>query len=147
MNRCEMVQAEQMIAYHDAEWGVPVHDDRTLFEFLILEGVEAGLSWSTILKKREAYRMAFAGFDPAKLAASMTPKSPAAGECRHRAQPPEDRSGDPQCAQACWRSRRNSGRWTHFSGGTWMVGLSKTRGNRWPNCRPVPPNPTRWART
>jgi DNA-3-methyladenine glycosylase I len=69
MNRCEWAQAEQMIAYHDAEWGVPLHDDRTLFEFLILEGAQAGLSWSTILKKREAYRQAFDGFDPVKVAA------------------------------------------------------------------------------
>jgi DNA-3-methyladenine glycosylase I len=55
-------------AYHDEEWGVPVHDDRVLFEFLILEGAQAGLSWSTILAKRAAYREAFAGFDPAKVA-------------------------------------------------------------------------------
>ncbi len=54
--------------YHDEEWGVPVHDDRTHFEFLILEGAQAGLSWSTILNKREAYRKAFAGFDPKKVA-------------------------------------------------------------------------------
>ena len=52
------------VAYHDEEWGVPVYDDRTLFEFLILEGAQAGLSWSTILKKREGYRAAFEGFDP-----------------------------------------------------------------------------------
>jgi DNA-3-methyladenine glycosylase I len=57
-----------MIAYHDAEWGVPQHDDRVLFEFLILEGAQAGLSWSTILAKREAYRKAFSGFDPGKVA-------------------------------------------------------------------------------
>lgn len=57
-----------MIAYHDTEWGVPQHDDRVLFEFLILEGAQAGLSWSTILAKREAYRKAFSGFDPAKVA-------------------------------------------------------------------------------
>jgi DNA-3-methyladenine glycosylase I len=56
------------IRYHDEEWGVPVHDDRRLFEFLILEGAQAGLSWSTILNKREGYRKAFAGFDPAKVA-------------------------------------------------------------------------------
>ena len=55
-------------AYHDDEWGVPEHDDRRLFEFLILEGAQAGLSWITILRKREAYRRAFAGFDPAKVA-------------------------------------------------------------------------------
>jgi len=56
------------VAYHDEEWGVPVYDDRTLFEFLILEGAQAGLSWSTILKKREGYRAAFDGFDPAIVA-------------------------------------------------------------------------------
>jgi DNA-3-methyladenine glycosylase I len=56
------------VAYHDLEWGVPVREDRTLFEFLILEGAQAGLSWSTILKKREGYRRAFAGFDPAEVA-------------------------------------------------------------------------------
>jgi DNA-3-methyladenine glycosylase I len=55
-------------AYHDEEWGVPVHDDRVFFEFLILEGAQAGLSWETILKKRDAYREAFAEFDPAKVA-------------------------------------------------------------------------------
>ncbi len=53
-----------MIAYHDQEWGVPLHDDNKLFEFLCLEGAQAGLSWSTVLKKREAYRLAFSGFDP-----------------------------------------------------------------------------------
>ena len=68
MSRCAWAQTEQMIPYHDAEWGVPVHDDRTLFEFLVLEGAQAGLSWITILKKREAYRQAFDGFDPAKVA-------------------------------------------------------------------------------
>jgi len=56
------------VAYHDEEWGVPVFDDRTLFEFLVLEGAQAGLSWSTILKKRAGYRAAFAGFDPAVVA-------------------------------------------------------------------------------
>jgi len=57
-----------MVAYHDREWGVPVHDDRTLFEFLILEGAQAGLSWETILRKREGYRAAFADFDPEAVA-------------------------------------------------------------------------------
>ncbi len=66
--RCPWATTPAMIAYHDAEWGVPQHDDRVLFEFLILEGAQAGLSWSTILAKREAYRQAFSGFDPAKVA-------------------------------------------------------------------------------
>jgi len=56
------------IAYHDEEWGVPIHDDRVLFEFLVLEGAQAGLSWSTILRKRDAYRRAFDRFDPRKVA-------------------------------------------------------------------------------
>jgi DNA-3-methyladenine glycosylase I len=56
------------VAYHDSEWGVPVHDDRTLFEFLVLEGAQAGLSWITILRKRDAYRRAFKNFDPKKVA-------------------------------------------------------------------------------
>lgn len=63
MTRCGWAKTELSIAYHDHEWGVPVHEDRLLFEFLILEGAQAGLSWETILKKREQYRRAFDGFD------------------------------------------------------------------------------------
>src|SRR5262249_50822425 len=66
--RCSWATNDLAIAYHDTEWGVPLHDDRGLFEFLILEGAQAGLSWDTILRKREAYRRAFDGFDPAKVA-------------------------------------------------------------------------------
>ena len=73
VTRCSWARTPLGIAYHDREWGVPVHDDRLLFEFLILEGAQAGLSWETILNKREAYRTAFAGFDPA-LVARFTPK-------------------------------------------------------------------------
>ena len=68
VKRCDWGQSPEMIAYHDTEWGVPVHDDRTHFEFLVLEGAQAGLSWITILKRRDGYRKAFAGFDPAKVA-------------------------------------------------------------------------------
>jgi DNA-3-methyladenine glycosylase I len=66
--RCSWATTPQMIAYHDTEWGVPQHDDRVLFEFLILEGAQAGLSWSTILAKREAYRRAFSNFNPKTIA-------------------------------------------------------------------------------
>jgi DNA-3-methyladenine glycosylase I len=66
--RCSWASGDLSIRYHDEEWGVPVHDDRTLFEFLILEGAQAGLSWSTILNKRENYRKAFDRFDPARVA-------------------------------------------------------------------------------
>lgn len=66
--RCSWATTPQMVAYHDTEWGVPQHDDRVLFEFLILEGAQAGLSWSTILAKREAYRRAFSNFNPKSIA-------------------------------------------------------------------------------
>jgi len=68
MPRCPWATAEPNTTYHDKEWGVPVHDDRKLFEFLILEGAQAGLSWTTILKKRENYRKAFDGFRAEKIA-------------------------------------------------------------------------------
>jgi len=66
--RCFWASTPLSIAYHDEEWGVPVHDDTRLFEFLVLEGAQAGLSWETILRKRENYRAAFEGFNPAKIA-------------------------------------------------------------------------------
>jgi len=66
--RCFWASTPLSIAYHDEEWGVPVHDDSRLFEFLVLEGAQAGLSWETILRKRENYRAAFEGFNPAKIA-------------------------------------------------------------------------------
>src|SRR4051812_38202099 len=66
--RCTWAKSPEMVAYHDREWGVPLHDDRALFEFLILEGAQAGLSWETVLKKRDAYRQAFAGFVPERVA-------------------------------------------------------------------------------
>ena len=70
VTRCEWAAGEDelMVAYHDEEWGTPSHDDRHLFELLTLEGAQAGLSWSTILRKREGYRSAFAGFDPEAVA-------------------------------------------------------------------------------
>jgi DNA-3-methyladenine glycosylase I len=66
--RCAWAKSEPNLTYHDEEWGIPVHDDRLLFEFLILEGAQAGLSWETILKKREAYRKAFDNFDARRIA-------------------------------------------------------------------------------
>jgi DNA-3-methyladenine glycosylase I len=67
-HRCHWAKTELSIAYHDREWGVPSHDDRTLFEFLVLEGAQAGLSWETVLRKRENYRAAFDDFEPRKVA-------------------------------------------------------------------------------
>lgn len=71
--RCPWARAPEEVLYHDTEWGVPVHDDRTHFEFLVLEAAQAGLSWLTVLRKREGYRRLFAGFDPAAVAA-FTPE-------------------------------------------------------------------------
>ena len=69
LSRCPWCRDDPLyVAYHDQEWGVPVYDDRTLFEFLVLEGAQAGLSWLTILRKRQAFRDAFSGFDPEKVA-------------------------------------------------------------------------------
>ena len=67
-HRCDWAESDPLyLSYHDEEWGVPVWDDRVLFEFLILEGAQAGLSWITILRKRESYRKAYNGFDPEKI--------------------------------------------------------------------------------
>ncbi|MEA2060075.1 MAG: DNA-3-methyladenine glycosylase I [Thermodesulfobacteriota bacterium] len=75
MQRCDWCLKDPVyITYHDTEWGVPVHDDQKLFEFLVLEGAQAGLSWLTILKRREGYRNAFAGFDPEQVA-RFTPET------------------------------------------------------------------------
>jgi len=74
------VRSPEYRAYHDREWGVPVHDDRVLFEFLLLEGAQAGLSWATILMKRDGYRRAFAGFDPARVARFSNEKLAKLGE-------------------------------------------------------------------
>jgi DNA-3-methyladenine glycosylase I len=69
ITRCDWAEGDPLVRdYHDREWGVPAHDDRVLFEFLVLEGAQAGLSWMTILRKRDAYRKAFKGFDPATVA-------------------------------------------------------------------------------
>lgn len=74
MKRCPWAKNDLAIAYHDNEWGVPQHDDRVLFEFLILEGAQAGLSWDTVLRKRERYREVFDGFDPQRVARYTEPK-------------------------------------------------------------------------
>ena len=87
--RCQWATTERSISYHDNEWGAPLHDDRALFEFLILEGAQAGLSWETILKKRDNYRAAYDNFDAAVIARYQQPKVDAlladAGIVRNRA--------------------------------------------------------------
>ena len=91
--RCAWAGTDPLyVTYHDEEWGVPLHDDRRLFEMLILEGAQAGLSWITILRKRDAYRKAFDGFDPEQVARyrQARDRTPAA-QRGHRPQPAEDR--------------------------------------------------------
>ena len=115
------------VAYHDEEWGVPAHDDRRLFEMLVLEGAQAGLSWITVLRKREAYRRAFAGFDPAAVA-GFGPERVAASS-RTRAScatgsrwPPRWPTPGPS-----WRS---SGQFGSFDAYLWR-GRAGARVNRW----------------
>ena len=103
LSRCPWCGSDPLyVAYHDDEWGVPSHDDRHLFEMLILEGAQAGLSWITILRKREAYRAAFAGFDAGKVA-RFTPArvERLLAEPRYRPQPAEDRRHRAQRAGVC----------------------------------------------
>ena len=122
-------------AYHDEEWGVPVHDDRVLFEFLILEGAQAGLSWETILRKREHYRDAFAGFDPARVA-RFTPsrierlmKNP--GIVRNRLKI----EGTVKNARVFLAVQRECGSFARYA---WNFVGGKSRQNAWASMREVP---------
>ena len=122
-------------AYHDDEWGVPVHDDRVFFEFLILEGAQAGLSWSTILNKRAAYRKAFANFDPAKVA-RFTARDRArlladAGIVRNRLKI-DSSIGN---AKAFLDVQREFG---SFDGYVWRFVGGKPKQNKWPALGKVP---------
>ena len=124
-------------AYHDEEWGVPVRDERHLFELLILEGAQAGLSWSTILRKREGYRRAFAGFDVAAVAAfDDGGRGAAARRRRDRAQPAQGLGGDrqrPGDAARCTTPARRS--WT-TCGRSWTASRSSTPGRASARSRP-----------
>ena len=118
-----------MVAYHDTEWGVPVHDDPTHFEFLVLEGAQAGLSWSTILKRRAGYRKAFAGFDAAKVA-RFTPAKVEKLLTRPRHHPQPGQGGGRPCATPGPSStcRRSSAPSTPTSGASWAGAPSSTSG-------------------
>ncbi|HJX29917.1 MAG TPA: DNA-3-methyladenine glycosylase I [Thermoanaerobaculia bacterium] len=134
--RCFWVSDDPLyIAYHDEEWGVPVHDERHLFEMLILEGAQAGLSWITVLRRRESYRRAFDGFDPEKIAAYGPDKVAALladqGIVRNRAKVEATIAN----ARACLRLRDEPG---GFSGFLWsFVGGTPLR-NRWRERSEVP---------
>jgi DNA-3-methyladenine glycosylase I len=125
----------RMIAYHDEEWGVPVHDDRLLFEFLTLEGAQAGLSWQTILNKRDAYREAFAGFHPARVARFDSRRierlltNP--GIVRNRLKIESTVTN----ARAFLEVQREAGSFDRF---VWRVIGGSPRTNRWRSTRNVP---------
>jgi len=123
------------VAYHDEEWGVPVHDDRALFEFLVLEGAQAGLSWSTILRKRETYRAAFDGFNPRKVARYSEVKFEAlladSGIVRNRL---KIRSAV-QNAQALLAVQKEFGSFDRY---VWQFVGGRPLQNRWPRMENVP---------
>jgi DNA-3-methyladenine glycosylase I len=125
----------RMIAYHDEEWGVPVHDDRLLFEFLTLEGAQAGLSWKTILNKRDAYREAFAGFDPARVARFDSRRIERllgnAEIVRNRLKVESTVTN----ARAFLEVQREAGSFDHF---VWDVVGGSPKVNRWRSTRNVP---------
>ena len=135
MPRCFGDHNELYATYHDEEWGVPVHDDRVLFEFLILEGAQAGLSWETVLKKREYYREAFAGFDPDRVA-RFTPariekllQNP--GLIRNRLKI----AGAVKNARAFLRVQREFGTFDRYA---WSFVNGAPRLNSWRSIRDVP---------
>ncbi len=135
-SRCSWPKSPLDIAYHDAEWGVPVHDDRVLFELLTLEGAQAGLSWSTILKKRESYRHAFDGFDPQRVA-RFTPKRvdrllADPGIVRHRGKIESTISN----AKSFLAVQREFGSFDRY---VWQFVGGSPRMNEWRTLRDIPP--------
>src|ERR1041385_892742 len=139
--RCAWAGTDPLyIAYHDAEWGVPVHDDRLLFEFLVLEGAQAGLSWITILRKRDAYRRAFDRFDPQKVARYDKRKISAlladAGIVRNRAKI-ESAIKTPK---AFWEAQAELGSSAAYQ---WCFVAGPPRGTRWRAMGEIPASTVR----
>ena len=134
-SRCHWASNEWNIPYHDTEWGVPAHDDRVLFEFLILEGAQAGLSWDTILKKRENYRAAFDCFDAKKIARYDRRKMQAlmrdAGIVRNRLKI----AAAAQNAKAFLAVQKEFGSFNHY---IWQFVGGKPRVNAWKPRQPIP---------
>jgi len=134
--RCAWARGELMIRYHDEEWGVPVHDDRTLFEFLVLEGAQAGLSWETILNKRENYRAAFDGFEAERVAGydrrkiAQLLRNP--GIVRNRLKV----ASAVRNAQALLRVQEEFGSFDRY---VWQFVEGRPRVNLWKSQRQVPP--------
>lgn len=134
--RCDWAKNDLAVAYHDAEWGVPAHDDRRLFEFLILEGAQAGLSWDTILRKRDNYRAAFDNFDAEKIAVYDARKCAALlqneGIIRNRLKI----ASAVQNAQGVLKVKEEFG---SFDSYIWNFVDGKPIVNKWENLRQVPP--------
>jgi DNA-3-methyladenine glycosylase I len=133
--RCSWASTDLSIVYHDEEWGVPARDDRTLFEFLVLEGAQAGLSWETILKKREGYRRAFAEFDPEKVS-RFGPRDVRrlladASIVRNRLKV-ESAIANARAALAAREAHGSFGRWL------WDLAGGAPRTNRWRSLSEVP---------
>ncbi len=136
--RCEWANGSDLyINYHDKEWGVPVHDDRTLFEFLILEGAQAGLSWITILKKRDAYRKAYDNFNAKKIAKYDNKKVKASlnnpGIVRNKLKI----VASIQNAKAFLATQKEFG---SFDAYIWQFVGDRTKQNRWTNFKKLPAN-------
>ena len=135
MTRCGWARTEISIGYHDEEWGVPQHDDRVLFEFLILEGAQAGLSWDTILAKRENYRKALAGFDPRKVAGfgghDVERLLKNAGIVRNRLKITSTITN----AQAFLRVQKEFGSFDRY---IWQFTGGRPKNNRWRSLKEVP---------
>jgi DNA-3-methyladenine glycosylase I len=135
--RCEWCLGnELMVEYHDTEWGVPLHDDNKLFEFLVLDAMQAGLSWLTILRKRDNFRKAFSNFDPVKIAKYGSPKVKSllndAGIIRNRLK-----------ISACIDNARGflkiCGEFGSFDAYIWQFTEGKPIVNKWKNMREIPP--------
>ena len=133
--RCSWARTERDIAYHDREWGVPAHDDRVFFEFIVLEGAQAGLSWSTILNKRDGYRRAFADFEPARVARYTAARVDKlvldAGIVRHRGKIASAVSN----ARAFLAVQEEHGTFDKY---VWSFVGGQPRVNRWRSPRQVP---------
>jgi DNA-3-methyladenine glycosylase I len=136
LRRCAWARAEPALSYHDREWGVPVHDDGTLFEFLVLEGAQAGLSWDTILRKRDRYRAVLHGFDPERVARYDARKRAVlladAGIIRNR----QKIASLTQNARAFLKVRDEFG---SFDAYVWRFVDGAPRVNRWRSHRQLPP--------
>src|SRR5438132_2022837 len=135
IKRCDWARTDLSIAYHDKEWGGPLHDDAALFEFLILEGAQAGLSWDTILRKRDNYRAAFDGFDPERVARYRESKLAKllenAGIIRNRLKI----ASAVKNAKALLAVRKEFG---SFDAYVWQFTGGQPRTNSWPSLKKVP---------